>query len=311
MSKAGRDKIQNVQAKQSPVKRTPAKKAVSGELWINPVGGLGDSLMLSGVLKQVHDREPGRQFNLVRRRGYLAFLKGHPAIRQIGHPPENARLIRTDYWATEPLGGDSQRAYQILSRTFGLKTPLEEKLYVPEPEELDPLVEKTIPWRKKNLLLAPFSESIRKTMHPHHWQLIVDMLLDEELLIMQAGRSNELHIKNTYSLLGVTSPKQLIALLGKCDAVLTVDNFIMHAAHYTGTPAVVLWGPTPREAYGYEEHIHLQAPLDHCPHRNECIGTRHPENYSRPCPLEEDQCMNKISAEDVCNPVKKILTGAD
>ena len=64
--------------------------------WINPIGGLGDTLMLSGVLKQVHDREPDKQFNLVRRSGYMSLLKGHPAIRHIGHPPADARLIRTE-----------------------------------------------------------------------------------------------------------------------------------------------------------------------------------------------------------------------
>ncbi len=311
MSKGAKDKTQAVREKKSPAAGIRAKPVVPDDLWINPVGGLGDSLMLSGVLKQAHDREPGRQFNLVRRRGYLAFLKGHPAIRRIGHPPQDAGLIRTDYWAAEPLGGNSKRAYQILARTLGLKTPLPETLYVPEPEKLDPVLDETIPWRKKNLLLAPFSESLRKTMHLHHWHLLVDMLSDEDLLILQAGRLNEPHIRNCYSLMGITSPKQLIALLPKCDAVLTVDNFIMHAAHFTGTPAVVLWGPTPKEAYGYDEHIHLQAPLDHCPHRDKCIGTRHPENYTRPCPLEAEQCMNMIPAEDVYNEVKKILTATD
>ncbi|MFC2112028.1 glycosyltransferase family 9 protein [Bacteroidota bacterium] len=283
------------------------------EYWINPIGGLGDTLMLSGVLKQHIDLHPERQFNLVRRKGYLSLLKGHPAIKQIGHPPADARLLRTDYWAAEPLGANAQRAYQVLARAFGLPTPVPESLFVPGAEELDPFIEQTIPWRKKNLVFAPFSESVRKSMHPSFWSEIIRMLAgeDEDLLILQVGRVHELHIKNTYSLLGVTSPKQLIALLSKCNVVLTADNFIMHAAHLTGTPAVVLWGPTPREVYGYDEHIHIQAPLDHCPHKNECIGTRHPENYARPCPLHEDQCMNKIPAGDVCKSIKNILTGSE
>lgn len=279
-----------------------------GELWINPVGGLGDTLMLSGVLKQVHEREPEKQFNLVRRKGYLGLLKGHPAIRQIGYPPADARLIRCDYWAAEPMGGGAQRSYQILARSFGLKTPVTESLFIPNPEELDPLIEKTIPWKKKNLLFAPFSESMRKTMHPDFWSLILEKIAEPDVLILQVGKGNELHVKNAYSLLGVTSPKQLIALLSKCDAVLTVDNFIMHAAHLTDTPAVVIWGPTPSEVYGYEEQTHLIAPMDHCQYRDECLGTGYPENYAKPCPLEYDQCMNKISAELVCNSVKKILT---
>ena len=54
-------------------------------VWIDPVGGLGDTLMISGVLKRAIEAEPARKFNLVARTKYGPILKGHPSIAHIGH----------------------------------------------------------------------------------------------------------------------------------------------------------------------------------------------------------------------------------
>ena len=99
--------------------------ADDGIPWINPIGGLGDTLMVSGVLKQVVDRDPSKKFHLVRRINYHGILKGHPAIGQIGFPQKNARIMDVTYWSLETLGPGLQRPYQILARAFGLGTPVE------------------------------------------------------------------------------------------------------------------------------------------------------------------------------------------
>lgn len=48
-----------------------------GEYWINPIGGYGDALMLSGILNQVHEARPEEKYFLVRRTQYQAILAGH------------------------------------------------------------------------------------------------------------------------------------------------------------------------------------------------------------------------------------------
>jgi hypothetical protein len=108
-------------------------KSASPYPWINPVGGLGDMLMLSSVLKLVHDTDPARRFNLIRRTNYLTFLKGHPAIAEVGHPRQDDTVLRSDYWSIEELGAGPQRAFQVLARHYGLQTPVEEQLYIPTP----------------------------------------------------------------------------------------------------------------------------------------------------------------------------------
>jgi ADP-heptose:LPS heptosyltransferase len=123
---------------------------------------------------------------------------------------------------------------------------------------------------------------------------------------MQAGKLKEVHIKNAYSLLGLTTPGQLISLIKKCDIVITLDNFIMHAAHLVGTPAVILWGPTDPLVYGYEGQRHLKD-SQICELAEECIGPDCGSNYQKPCPLGERHCMNQISLEDIYNSAMELL----
>jgi ADP-heptose:LPS heptosyltransferase len=272
--------------------------------WINPIGGLGDMLMLSGILKLVIDKHPQVCFNLVRRTRYQQILKGHPALRYIGSPPVGANIIGTDYWAREKLGAGNFRAFQILARMFHLTTPIEEKLFISgNIDETDPLCE-LIPWKIKPVaLIAPNSDSPRKMIHPMNWHRLVDQLMYCGFFVIQVGRRGEQHIRNAYSLIGLTTPRQVISMAKKCRVLITVDNFIMHVGHLVEIPTVVMWGPTDHKVYGYPEQIHLQAPLDHCALRDECLGPGNPQNYNSICPQEKSHCMNMISMDIIIDTI--------
>jgi hypothetical protein len=287
------------------------RTSANGYPWINPIGGFGDMLMLSGVLKHVVDHDSSQRYNLIRRTNYLAFLKDHPAIAEIGHPPKGAVMARVDYWSMETLGPRESRPYQVLARGFGLPTPIEETLYLPKGLEDDSLLHNIIPWKKLNVAIAPSSDSPRKMMHPQIWHRLVDYLLADGAFVLQVGRLRDQHIRNTYSILGLTTPHQLIVLLNKCDLVITVDNFVMHAAHLVDANAVALWGATNNEIYGYPEQTHLQTPkscgLD--PY-DDCIGPARNDGgvlYGTPCPEGEMHCLNRITPEEIYEVIKKAL----
>jgi len=281
--------------------------------WINPIGGFGDQLMLSGVLKQVIEQFPSKRFNLARRTNYLTFLKRHPAIAEVGFPPKDSEIIGVDYWSMEKLGPGNQRPFQILARRFGLTTPVEEHLYIPDPIEDDPLLYDIIPWKKRNIVIAPASDSPRKVIHPSIWHRAVQMLRSDGSLVLQVGRLGDLHIRNAYSLLGLTTPRQLFSLISRCDLVITSDNFIMHAAHLMGAPAVAIWGPTHHRVYGYPEQTHLQMPKTcELGEDEECIGphvNRKGKLYNTPCPHKDRHCMDKIRPVDIYKTAKKVLMG--
>jgi ADP-heptose:LPS heptosyltransferase len=214
--------------------------------WINPVGGLGDALMLSGVLKLVKDANPGVRHRCVRRSNYLHILSGHPAIELFGFPPPDARILTTDYWSHEKLGPGNQRAFQILARKFGLVTPVEEQLYLPLPSGPKADLVSCIPWGKINVIIAPASDSPRKMMPDSIWEKIAGALKKRGASVFQVGKTGERHINGTYSLIGLSSPRQLIDLVGRADAVVTVDNFVMHAAHLKKVFTVAVWANGPK-----------------------------------------------------------------
>lgn len=274
--------------------------------WINPLGGLGDALMVSSVLKQASERFPTRQYNLVTRTKYREILEGHPAIRTIGHPPPGAKFISTDYWRHEDFGRPGARAYQILARIFGLEPPVEERLYVPwEPVE-DPSTLARLPRQAVNVLICQSSDSPRKQMAVDRWEALVSLLKMEGFGVVQVGRSQDRYVRGAYSLLGLTTPRQLISLLRHFDVVITSDNFLMHAAQVCGTPAVVLWGPTDPATYGYPGQIHLQARRD-CDFPDSCIDIAHADLYPTICPRGPKHCMNTIDLETIHRAVLGLL----
>lgn len=294
----------------APRSRTAASKAAppiasAGSLtWINPRGGLGDALMLSGVLKQVVEQDPARKFNLVTRAQFGPLLAGHPALAQIGYPPPGAEVIGTNYWDHEDFLLPGKRAYQILARMFGLATPVAERLYVPWEIKDDSGLWGLIPGQSRHVLICPGAGSPRKQMAVEKWESLVERLRQDGLGVVQAGTLRERYVRGAYSALGLTTARQLISMVRRFDVIVTVDNFIMHAAHLCGVPAVVLWGPTDYRVTGYAGQVHLKADLD-CEDFGSCLGG---EGRERPeCPRGDARCMNGLNPEDIYLAVQRLL----
>jgi ADP-heptose:LPS heptosyltransferase len=279
--------------------------------WINPIGGLGDMLIVSGVLKLVVEDDPAARFNLARRTNYLQMFQGHPAIARIGYPPKDARILSTCYWSLEDLGPGRQRPFQVLARHYGLATPVKEVLYFPGDIPDDALLHDFVPWRRKNVLIAPASDSPRKMMSSVAWGELAGRLSGAGVLVLQAGKAGDAYVKHCYSLIGLTSVGQLLSLMRRCDLVITSDNFVMHAAALLGVKAVVLWGPTRHEVYGYQEHVHVQAArmCDHAagdgclaPQKN--VGG---QQYGQPCPEGVRHCMDLIDVDEIMGSVAEYV----
>ena len=254
--------------------------------------------MISGVLKQVIEKDPSRQFNLVARTKYAPILKGHPAIAHIGHPPPGAQFIGTNYWDEEDYG--ARRAYQVLARMFGLEVPVDERLFVPWTIEDSHALLDAIPWGTHDVLVCASSDSPRKEMSTNKWEALVKHLLLNGITVVQVGRLSDRYIRGCYNLLGLTSPREVIALTSHFDVVVTSDSFLMHVAHLCRVPAVVLWGPTDHRTYGYSEQVHLQA-TPTC-HLGGCIGPGNGAVYPTRCP-ERTHCMSLIEVEEIYNAV--------
>lgn len=176
---------------------------------------------------------------------------------------------------------------------------MEERLFLPNEISSDPFIEGLIKGYKKIIVVAPMSDSPRKVMSFRRWHEVIDRVAKKDTLVLQVGRESDPRIKNAYSLLGLTDERQLVLLLRRASIILASDNFVAHAAHLAGAPAIILWGPTRHETYGYPEHIHFQAEL-HCAYSNCCLGRQYAEHYNRECPEKEmDRCLNSIPLEKI------------
>lgn len=262
-------------------------------IWVNPVGGLGDIIMLSTAMKRSFDKY-GKKFHVARRAQYTEFLTGHPAVQEIGHPPVGCNMVCNDYWMRQDFKDVSIKALNITCKIFGVDCSDKEDLYLPLPEKsiATDILLNTIPWGKKNVAIVFSSESPRKMMHPIKWHRIVERLLAQNCFVVQIGRLGDVPIRGAYTLLGATTPLQVLDLLKKVDVLITLDNYIMHAAKLVHTPTIALFGPTEASRYGYNEHYCIQADLSKCDQSDRCLGPHVSENYDKPCPLCESHCMN-------------------
>lgn len=278
-------------------------------IWIDPVGGLGDILMLSTALKRAFDKY-GKKFNLSRRTHYTRFFINHPAIAEIGNPPEDANIVCNDYWSRPDFEDVNNKALYIVSKVFGVEDTIDDSLFLADAdiEEATDLLIKNIPWGEKNVIISFSSESPRKMMHPIKWHIIVEKLLAQQCFVLQVGSYGDIPIRGAYSLLGVTTPIQICEIVRKADLVITPDNFIMHATRLSNIPAIALFGPTEPERYGYLNHICLKADTDFCEFKDKCLGPHVSENYSTQCPLNEKHCMNSFDENKIVDIAMTILT---
>jgi|GEM_PF-337551 len=289
-----------------PERITPGFRAAVDDVWINPIGGLGDALMLSGVLKAAVDQDPKRTFKLIARSQFVSVFSGHPALTEIGHPEPGSAVIATAYWDDPDFRSGQMRAFQVLARLFGLPTPVEERLYLADNRGPDPALIDRIPLRDKNILIAPSAGTPRKEMPYDMWEELVRRLIDEGFGVIQPGTAASRHIRGAYNLRGILSVPEAARLPGHVDAVITSASFFMHAAHLCGTPAVVLWGPTDHRQYGYEGQAHLQAHRT-CDPETPCIRSGRGPGYGTPCPMGPDHCMRRHDINAIFSSLIEIL----
>jgi len=278
-------------------------------VWINPFGGYGDTIILSGVLKAALDHDPNRRFSLVTRTTYGEILKGHPAVDRIGNPPPGSAVGSPAYWDHPGFGGPNGRPFRILADMLGVPAGAEERLFVPFEPDVDEMLIQSIPFSDRNVLICPWSLSPRKNMPAGRWEELAKRLSADGIFVAQAGGRRDRYIRGAYNLAGVTTVREAIALAGRFDLVVTVDSLFVHAARLVGTPAVVLWGATDPATYGWPGQTNL---VGHriCQNPDGCLSMTRSVIYGTPCPMGPNHCMERIDMESIVREVKAALAAA-
>lgn len=161
----------------------------------------------------------------------------------------------------------------------------------------------------KNIVINPGAKSHLKRWPPEKYASLSDRLVRELACnIFITGSDNDKETVKSFSasakekftdLSSKTSLGLLTEVVRKADLVITNDSAPLHVASAVGTPAVAIFGPSDERKYG---------PL------SKGSITVKPEVPCRPCERAlcseglEEGCIQKVTAEEVFENAKKILT---
>ena len=205
-------------------------------------------------------------------------------------------------WSKGRFFGEELRRYNVPQRyALGLY----DKEDVPSAAELRPCIflsqdekaraeEQLAPLRREGaplVALHPFATHDAKSWPVDVWLRFASLLRQEGIGYFWVGQGEELpEEENSRSFVNKTGLRELCALIGTADVLVTGDSGPMHIATATGTPALAMFGPTCRE-WGFfpsgekDRVVQLDMPCrpcslhgsGSCPRGNACITGITPE----------------------------------
>lgn len=265
--------------------------------WLAPTGNLGDALLLSSVLQAGHERT-GEKFGLLRAQPYASLFRGHPAIEQIaavsvdvGQVP----LLRTDYWSFSfASAAGSGRPFDRLSLMIYGELLGPERLWAPIAAE-DVRALAGLPFAEAPVVLASGTDAPRKEWPAAHWaQLARELAAYWKGPIVLVCPVPQAPVPGTFNLSGKLNPREVLALLHRAQACVTVDPFVTCGAAMAQLPAVTLFGATSSQRYGFDGQVVLESSSP-CP--GPCLDESRAD-CSTPCP-KPLHCLSQVRPERV------------
>ncbi len=283
-------------------------------------GNLGDSLLLTPVVEAIRQLHPESRIycyghnpqglSLWEHNPHITGIISHPKEVLSADPKDYRRLVnRLD--KTEVIISSS-----VCNRRFSLQEPRRHVLEVlcrlvgvdfsgqrigvylaPEDETF---AEKTIAqFGPKLALMHTTSFSCRnKEWYPERWADVVKEAASWGYKVLQVGVAQEQPIVGAINLLGKTSIRQALALLKYADFFMGIDAVFNHATNAWGKPAVVLFGATSPDVWGYSHNINIYRGLKCQPCMDLLLNA---------CQVRK--CMQQIAVEEVIQAVNPKSSG--
>ncbi len=108
---------------------------------------------------------------------------------------------------------------------------------------------------------------------------------------------------NVVDLTSKTSPEELTSVISYCDLLISNDSAPVHIATATCTPTIVIYGPTVPE-FGFAPPSDIGQII-----QNENLWCRPCASHGgNECPIHSHECMTSISAQNVFDVAKSLLT---
>lgn len=271
------------------------------EFWIYPEGDIAELIMLNSVINVFHEHHPNIKINLVKRSDSIMIFENNSSINKIGFPKDDDLILKTDYW-NKDFFENSITPFDCLYRLFGFIKMPEEKVILNNIFNNNSFLFNEIPWKKRNILIAPFSNRIINCSHPLHWHFLVNGINKNNLLLLQSGHIDNIHIKGAYSILGESSFDKLLKIVQKVDLIVTHDNFFIQLAKFFEKKCIVITGPKNKRTHVFNDQIVFKSTIDMTiPECSKCV-TKYTEDEIYDCPLgQEKKCMNNLNFKNILN----------
>ncbi len=151
------------------------------------------------------------------------------------------------------------------------------------------------PWRNNQRVFISYRSPLSEKEYPLAlWQVIVNAIR-RETVVLEVGEGPTL-LDGTYPVSPLPTLRRFAALVRRCDCVISIDSFAGHIAAATGTPSVVLFGPTNPDVWGHPGSRQIRSTL--CP---VCADT------PRLGECGDRVCMRKIPPATVIQEALNIL----
>ena len=131
-----------------------------------------------------------------------------------------------------------------------------------------------------------------KVWPKEYWEELVSKF---NVPVIQIGASSDYVVKGAINFIGRTSVSEACSVVKNSKFLIATDGAMIHIAEALGKTAVVLWGPTVKDVFGYNSQINIVAK------NHDCIFTKY---FPDKCKLGTRICMESIQPNFVYKTIK-------
>lgn len=310
-------------------------RTMKAGLRVDLSNAIGDGIMYTPMLAEMRKQNRGRNISVWAHWGE-AVLTGNPNVDEVCLTPEQGH--RTKWVSGGVYEWAAQNKFEGHYITAACKM-----LALPEPEDPRPrlYLSKDSPVELPSepyVVVHPWSKaqtfdfygpSDNKNWKLGGWTELVSWLQREGYYVVQTrGNDIETEIPGVNEVWTNRPLREVFQLIKHAGLTISVDTFVHHAAVALDTPAVVLWGRSKPEYFGYDlptvRNVAGQCPGMMVEQMVMVQGQQQPQKVQvqqerpcidgnqwamdiRKCPIEGHPCMSGITTEAVWAAVQELL----
>jgi ADP-heptose:LPS heptosyltransferase len=288
------------------------RKTMKPGIHISLTHAIGDLIMATPAISALRSKFPDRDIVLYHPYGKDVF-QGNPDVNHIAKTYHDehrtCRFEKSIYsWMAEnKWQGHMCEAY---CRMLGVDAPelLIPKLYDINPQQRER--EYVVITPQSNAKLYDFSDISRTKYWPvERWQEVIDFMSGELGFEVVHLTGEEVHdqFSNVTSINNL-SFRDAWGCIAGARLLVSIDTMGAHVAAAMDVPAVVLWGRTSPNTYGYDKPNIVNL-TNKCPEDSPCFGGVMWQQDKKQCPLVNHPCMNNTTVDMVKGAIRRLIKG--